>query len=233
MQSSTVNGKTYEYPLVIQSVWEDGQGNAGLFVINTQTSAIPFTVHVPGPGQWWKATVFTGTTKNSEQELHTSQTMTWIPSPGRLCSIVFEADNDGDGQPDSIDLDDDNDGLPDDWEILYGLDPRTAQGDGGADGDPDHDGQTNAEEYAADSDPLSPSSCLRILGIEMDANGLSISWQGGQQACQVLECPTSLTPPAHWTPLYTNQPPTAVQNEHTLPVPSASSMFYRIRAYRP
>ena len=235
MQSNTVDGKTYEYPLVIQSVWEDGQGNVGLFVINTntQTSAIPFTVHVPGTGEWWKATAFTGSTKGSEQELRTGQTMTWIPSPGRLCSIVFEPDNDGDGQPDSIDLDDDNDELPDDWEILRGLDPWTEQGDGGAGADPDHDGQTNAEEYAADSNPLSPSSCLRILDIEMDAIRLSISWQGGQQACQVLESTPSLTPPVLWTPLYTNQPPTAVQNEHTLPVPSGSSMFYRIRAYRP
>lgn len=48
-------------------------------------------------------------------------------------------------------LDGDGDGLPDAWEIAnFGsLDPRPAQDD-------DHDGQTNAQEWAAGTDPNSP-----------------------------------------------------------------------------
>ena len=49
--------------------------------------------------------------------------------------------------------DQDLDGLPDDWEIQFGLNPALADGDDGAAGDPDGDGQSNAVEYAARSHP--------------------------------------------------------------------------------
>ena len=44
----------------------------------------------------------------------------------------------------------DGDGLPDTWETEWGTDPDTPD----ADGDPDEDGFTNAEEYQNESDPL-------------------------------------------------------------------------------
>jgi PKD repeat protein len=44
-------------------------------------------------------------------------------------------------------LDSDEDGLPDEWEILYGLDPNDPDGHNGGQGDPDYDGLTNLEEY--------------------------------------------------------------------------------------
>jgi len=48
----------------------------------------------------------------------------------------------------------DLDGLPDAWEQRYGLDPQSAVGDDGADGDPDGDGVRNADEYLAGTHPL-------------------------------------------------------------------------------
>lgn len=52
--------------------------------------------------------------------------------------------------------DSDGDGLPDAWEIARRLDPYdngSTNSANGADGDPDHDGLTNAEEYFLGSDP--------------------------------------------------------------------------------
>ncbi len=47
-------------------------------------------------------------------------------------------------------LDADSDGLPDEWERRYGLNPNDASD---ADADADSDGFTNAEEFAAGTDP--------------------------------------------------------------------------------
>jgi type 1 glutamine amidotransferase len=51
------------------------------------------------------------------------------------------------------DLDADEDGLPDAWETTFGLDRHSATGDNGPNGDPDHDGATNAQELAAGTHP--------------------------------------------------------------------------------
>jgi hypothetical protein len=55
-------------------------------------------------------------------------------------------------------LDRDADGLNDHWEGLMGLSPSTASGLNGADGDPDDDGLTNAEEFARGSHPTGTSA---------------------------------------------------------------------------
>ena len=49
----------------------------------------------------------------------------------------------------------DNDGLPNDWETKYGLNPNDGAD---ADKDPDGDGFTNAEEFAAKTDPTKKDS---------------------------------------------------------------------------
>jgi len=49
--------------------------------------------------------------------------------------------------------DGDGDGLPDFWETQFGLNPNSASGNDGANGDPDGDGFTNLEELQNDSHP--------------------------------------------------------------------------------
>lgn len=61
--------------------------------------------------------------------------------------------------------DSDGDGLPDDWETANGLNPNSASGDEGADGNPDNDAFTNMQEFLAGTDPQSGQSYLRIDSI--------------------------------------------------------------------
>ncbi|MFA5904230.1 MAG: hypothetical protein WC836_09870, partial [Desulfobacula sp.] len=62
-------------------------------------------------------------------------------------------DTDGDHTGDNADTDDDNDDLPDAFEILYGLNPKSASGNDGKLGDMDGDGLTNYYELTNNSSP--------------------------------------------------------------------------------
>ena len=66
----------------------------------------------------------------------------------------------------SIDFDPndmDMDGLPDEWELVYGLDPSHAAGHDGAAGDPDADGLTNLDEWLGRSHPNADADFLDAL----------------------------------------------------------------------
>ena len=73
-----------------------------------------------------------------------------IKDGSKTCPFCGEAQP----EPEKVVVDSDGDGLPDWWEEKYGLD--TAQND--ADADKDGDGFTNAEEYAAGTDPSDKNS---------------------------------------------------------------------------
>ncbi len=66
-----------------------------------------------------------------------------------------------------VSLDADQDGLPDDWERAHELNPNDPND---ADGDSDHDGLTNREEYHAGTDPQSAASTLRITTVTVAAS---------------------------------------------------------------
>jgi glucose/arabinose dehydrogenase len=57
----------------------------------------------------------------------------------------------------------DHDGLPDNWERQFGLDPTSAVGDNGPDGDPDHDGVTNLQEYRNGTHPTASPLLTRYF----------------------------------------------------------------------
>ncbi|HRT09669.1 MAG TPA: Ig-like domain-containing protein [Candidatus Paceibacterota bacterium] len=65
--------------------------------------------------------------------------------------------------------DDNTNGLPDAWEAAYGItDPA---------GDEDQDGQSNYEEYRANTNPTNAASAFRILSLERLTNGwVNLAW---------------------------------------------------------
>jgi hypothetical protein len=66
------------------------------------------------------------------------------------------------GPPTPGTADSDADGLPDGWEIAAGLNPFSAAGDDGPEGDPDRDGVTNMQEFLSGTLPNDPASGLRL-----------------------------------------------------------------------
>lgn len=128
--------------------------------------------------------------------------------------------------------DSDGDRMPDAWELAHNMSPVQTNGTSGPSTDLDNDGMSNLQEYLADTDPQSSTSCLELVQIALQGTNIMLEWHGGQASTQYLESRTSLSFTASaWTPIYTNLPPT-VSNSLTRPVPASSNRFYRIRAVR-
>ena len=69
--------------------------------------------------------------------------------------------------------------MSDGWEVAHGLNPANAL-DGNIDSD--GDGLLNREECVADTHLLPSNSVLRITGIAVHTNTVTLDWQGGTQA---------------------------------------------------
>lgn len=118
-------------------------------------------------------------------------------------------------------LDSDGDGLLNSWEQQYFNDPVAAV----ATADSDNDGMSNLQEQTATTAPNSPGSVLRFTDIQFTGTNINLSWQGGQAARQVVQQAATLG--GTWTPVFTNQPPTAITN--SIIVPATASRFFRIQ----
>ncbi|MFK8031357.1 MAG: Ig-like domain-containing protein, partial [Gammaproteobacteria bacterium] len=92
--------------------------------------------------------------------------------------IEVQPDTDGDGTPDSVDLDDDDDGIPDTFEIANNLDPLDPVD---ALLDADSDGLNNVGEFEQGSDLFAddqPPVFGQAPAVDIDASGLLTSLPG-------------------------------------------------------
>lgn len=120
-------------------------------------------------------------------------------------------------------LDSDGDGLRNGWEQTYFGSPTS----GDASADDDLDGASNLQEQAADTNPNSDTSVLRFTSVQATNGNLTLNWNGGQAARQVLQTATDLS--GSWSAFYTNSPPTAVSNSIVVHTAGANGRFFRIQ----
>jgi hypothetical protein len=111
------------------------------------------------------------------------------------------ADSDGDGIPNIWDTDSDNDGMPDSWEFTFGLNPTNAAD---ANLDSDGDGQSNLAEYIAGTSPINANDYF--MQTIATNSPISISVPGVAGRTYILWRSQSLASPAGWTSVQTNGP---------------------------
>ena len=92
----------------------------------------------------------------------------------------------------AVATDADTDGLQDDWEVRYGLDPLSAIGKDGPDGDPDGDGMTNLQEQLAGTDPMDAASALRLVCTRLPNGAVLLTWPTVSGRKYLLEYSDSL-----------------------------------------
>ncbi len=121
----------------------------------------------------------------------------------------------------------DGNGLPDDWERQHFGAAGTPPG--GPDADPDHDGMTNYAEYVAGTDPLDPSSALRLDKIDWEGGSVVIEVPSIVGRCYRLER-TSKFQSAIWSPV--DELPGTGEVLHFRDTASGSDgAFYRLQVF--
>lgn len=150
--------------------------------------------------------------------------------------LPLDPDPDGDGlnaaqesaaKTDPNDPDTDHDGLPDGWEVAYGLNPLSAEGVNGGDGDLDGDGYTNRNEYQNATKPNDASSPPPGLQWQRNSDGtVTLSWRTQISRRYVLQSATA----AHGVYGMVDSFPriaSGTSDQFKL-TPAASAQFFRI-----
>ncbi|MBT6237485.1 MAG: hypothetical protein HOI50_03970, partial [Verrucomicrobia bacterium] len=164
--------------------------------------------------------------------------------PGVLLEMAKGPDSDGDGLSDpeeasletnSSELDTDGDGLPDGWEVMHALSPlRDALSDG-SEGDPDHDGHSNLDEWLANTHPRDSKSRLSLRAEIVEPGVIQIQWQGMPGVTYELQ--TSFSPQGPYeamTPVetFSSNEKNPHMEKHHLSVSNKGNLFFRVMARR-
>ena len=126
--------------------------------------------------------------------------------------------------------DSDGDGLPDYWENAHGLDRNNPDGVNGANGDPDFDGMTNAQEYLYDLSPIVPSQQPVPLISRLTPTTYQVSFATIPNRRYRLMTSTVLQ---GWTQLGGYVTVSAAQNSLWNVSPSDERRFYRVEVSLP
>jgi len=112
------------------------------------------------------------------------------------------------------------------WLQHYGL-----ATDGSADSiDSDHDGMNNWQEWIAGTDPLDPTSVLKMLApAPRDGGGVAVSWLSVSNRNYFLQCSTNLFGHTAFSTIQTNIPgQTGVTTATETNIYDAGLVVYRI-----
>jgi sugar lactone lactonase YvrE/formylglycine-generating enzyme required for sulfatase activity len=162
---------------------------------------------------------------------------TWVRAHfGNLSAVTSTSDHDADGVFDiaeyRLGIDPTRwssafNGVPDGWALAHGFDPTLAATAALT----NQNGYTTLQSYIADLDPTNSSSVLAVTGVATIGNNTYITWVGGTNSWQYLECSTNLAS-VQWSTIFTNTPPTPLTNSVIHIGAPATNLFYRIRATR-
>ncbi|MDG1300613.1 MAG: Ig-like domain-containing protein, partial [Opitutae bacterium] len=122
--------------------------------------------------------------------------------------------------PPLIHTDDDSDGIEDSWENAYFLDLSTVD----ASSDIDNDGNTDAAEFQAGTDPTDPSSSFRI-NIQDVSTDFDLSWPSASGRTYSIRKTSDLGQP--WTVVEDTIAATPPTNSRSF-TPATSAAFYQI-----
>jgi hypothetical protein len=174
----------------------------------------------------------------------TGSGLTPVILEGVAVDLGPDLDPDGDGLTTDEELrlgtnpalpDTDGDGLPDGWEVRFGLSPLSRDGDDGAAGDPDRDGFTNRDEYAAGTDPRDARSVLRLRVSVWANRDVRLAWPSVPGRRYQLEVADSLAGGFRVVPGF-DPPRVATSAETFQDEPNSGglpgqSRYYRIRLW--
>ena len=118
-------------------------------------------------------------------------------------------------------------GIPDGWAIKYGFDPTLPATAGLI----NSNGYTTLQNYTADLNPTNAASRLALTGMAVQGGNVQLTWIGGNNATQYLECARILIT-NQWNTIFTNSPPTGTTNSIIHFGAATNSLFYRIKAAR-
>jgi hypothetical protein len=171
----------------------------------TYSNAAPWTTNADGTGMSLQRSVAVN---------YGNEPLNWfacVPNPGSNTCLI---DSDGDG-------------LPDAWEIANGLNPYSASGNDGANGDPDGDHFTNLQEYLAGTDPHNGASYLKINSIAPSGGNMAISYTAIAGHTYTVQSRTNLTL-GSWQKLSDAGPFSTNTTVQVLDPATGKARFYRL-----